>query len=222
LPDSVVIHSNFVSLPLTLPSFCSGDFDVTPTSYRHLLLESVRTGKPPVMIVPTLVHYKKSFQPTCFSHHHWLDLRKSWIISMPLELMVKKPRLMPSPMSFGLCCTLHQFIGKLHELCDEQEREVEQAILNHGKYRLRPQYHDLEVAERKWFAILHDQRVKHLKKVSAAPVSTKLATGEMPMGRGQKGGKAPARRKASLSIESRCEMTMPTLLFHQPVQFSIQ
>ena len=36
-----------------------GDFDVMPTSYRHLLLESVCTGKPPVIIGPTLLHYKR-------------------------------------------------------------------------------------------------------------------------------------------------------------------
>jgi len=41
------------------PTFCLGDFDVTPTSYHHLLLESVCTGKPPVIIGPTLLHYKR-------------------------------------------------------------------------------------------------------------------------------------------------------------------
>lgn len=47
------------------PTFCLGDFDVTPTTYRHLLLECVQTGKPPVMIGPCLIHYK-NFKPTCF------------------------------------------------------------------------------------------------------------------------------------------------------------
>ena len=55
------------------PTFCLGDFDVMPTSYRHLLLESVCTGKSPVIIGPTLLHYKSHFRPTCFVHHHWLD-----------------------------------------------------------------------------------------------------------------------------------------------------
>jgi len=61
------------------------------------------------------------------------------------------------------CSELPQFIGKLCELCDEQEREVERAILNRGKFHLGPQYRHLEVAESKWFAMSHDQR-------SAAPV----------------------------------------------------
>ena len=43
------------------PTFSLGDFDVTPTTYRHLLLVSKRTGKPPVAVGPTMVHYKKNF-----------------------------------------------------------------------------------------------------------------------------------------------------------------
>lgn len=58
------------------PTFCLGDFDVTPTSYHHLLLESVRTGKPPVMIGPTLVHYKKSFQTYLFFASSLVGLKK--------------------------------------------------------------------------------------------------------------------------------------------------
>ena len=58
------------------PTFCLGDFDVTPTSYHHLLLESVRTGKPPVMIGPTLVHYKKSFQTYLLSASSLVGLKK--------------------------------------------------------------------------------------------------------------------------------------------------
>ena len=58
------------------PTFCLGDFDVTPTSYHHLLLESVRTGKPPVMIGPTLVHYKKSFQTYLFFASSLVGLKR--------------------------------------------------------------------------------------------------------------------------------------------------
>ena len=32
------------------PTFSLGDFDVTPTTYHHLLLVCNRSGKPPVMI----------------------------------------------------------------------------------------------------------------------------------------------------------------------------
>ena len=48
------------------PTFCLGDFDVTPTTYRNLLLKSKRTGRPPVMMGPTMIHYTKTFPSYMF------------------------------------------------------------------------------------------------------------------------------------------------------------
>ena len=39
------------------PTFCLGDFDVTPTTHRHLMVECKRTSISPVMLGPTLIHY---------------------------------------------------------------------------------------------------------------------------------------------------------------------
>lgn len=66
---------------------------------------------------------------------------------------------------------LPQFIQKLRELCEEQQREVERAIVGRGKYRLRPQYSHFGVAESKWFVMSQEQRRKHLKLFNEAPVS---------------------------------------------------
>ena len=41
-------------------TFNIGDFYVTPTTYRHLLLEDRRTGKPPLLLGPTLIHTRKN------------------------------------------------------------------------------------------------------------------------------------------------------------------
>lgn len=41
------------------PTYNLGDFSVTATEYDHLLLVSRTTGKPPLMIGPMLLHYKK-------------------------------------------------------------------------------------------------------------------------------------------------------------------
>ena len=38
-----------------------GDFYVTPTTYQHLLLESVRSGKHPVFTGPILIHQRKNY-----------------------------------------------------------------------------------------------------------------------------------------------------------------
>lgn len=48
------------------PTFSLGDFDVTPITYRHLLLETRRGGQPPVFLGPILVHYKKTFSTYLF------------------------------------------------------------------------------------------------------------------------------------------------------------
>ena len=60
---------------------------------------------------------------------------------------------------------LPQFIEKYHQLCEEQEREVERAVIHRGKYRLRPQYRHLDVSESKWFQMTREQRTRHLKRV---------------------------------------------------------
>lgn len=44
------------------PTFNLGDFDVTPVTYRNLLLESKRSKQPPVFIGPIFIHYRKTFQ----------------------------------------------------------------------------------------------------------------------------------------------------------------
>lgn len=38
------------------PTFNLSDFNVTPTTYRHCLLESTRSGNSPVLIGPTMIH----------------------------------------------------------------------------------------------------------------------------------------------------------------------
>ena len=48
------------------PLFSLGKFDVTPITYRHLLLESKRSGKSPVCIGPVLIHCKKTFSTYLF------------------------------------------------------------------------------------------------------------------------------------------------------------
>lgn len=48
------------------PTFSLGVFDVTPISYRHLLLETRRYSRPPVFLGPVLIHYKKTFATYVF------------------------------------------------------------------------------------------------------------------------------------------------------------
>ena len=68
------VPANF-SLLTVNPIFNLGDFDVTPTAYRNLLLKTVRYGTHPVMIGPTLVHYRKTFGTYLFFASSLIGLR---------------------------------------------------------------------------------------------------------------------------------------------------
>ena len=60
-------------------------------------------------------------------------------------------------------CVTHQ-----KEIIDEQEREVERAVIRRGKYKFRKEFHSPEVTEGDWYRMSKDQREKHLKKVAQA------------------------------------------------------
>lgn len=66
---------------------------------------------------------------------------------------------------------LMEFVNHLKEVVDEQEREVERAVIKRGKYRFRKEYSHLEISEARWFAMTTEQRHIHLKKVAACPVT---------------------------------------------------
>ena len=44
------------------PTFNLGEFSVTLTVYRHLLLQNIRDGNSPLLLGPILVHYRKQFR----------------------------------------------------------------------------------------------------------------------------------------------------------------
>ena len=64
---------------------------------------------------------------------------------------------------------LPMFLDKLKEAIDEQERELERAVISRGKYRFLSDYHYLVKQETDWFLrMTASQREAHLKKVSKA------------------------------------------------------
>ena len=48
------------------PTFCLGDFDCTPITYRHLLLKCRCSGSLPIFLGPLFIHYRKTFQAYSF------------------------------------------------------------------------------------------------------------------------------------------------------------
>ena len=68
------------SYPLSIdPTFDLGDFSVTVTSYRNLLLKSCRTSKNPVMLGPMMVHRCKLFSSYHFFASSLISLNPSLI-----------------------------------------------------------------------------------------------------------------------------------------------
>ena len=286
------------------PTFNLGQFDVTPTSYGHGLLTSTRTGKSPVFIGPTLIHYRKTFHTylffastliglrrqlealrvfgtdgekalsdafshefryaihlTCFNHcrqnikremqqlgypenvileilndifghqegstffeglvdssneeefesklvtlkeqweekekmhdtktgfYNWFVQNKATVIKSTMLKSVRTEAGLGSPPQIFTTnasettnsiikshvshksCRLMEFVTHLKDVVDEQEREVERAVLRRGKFRFKETYLHLEVDENQWFSMSKEQRQAHLKKVSEAQVS---------------------------------------------------
>ena len=68
------------SYPLSIdPTFDLGDFSVTVTSYRNLMLKSCRTNKNPVMLGPMMVHRCKFFSSYHFFASSLISLNPSLI-----------------------------------------------------------------------------------------------------------------------------------------------
>ena len=63
LDDLVRFGTNpeYFSIVTVDPTFNLGDFDVTPLTYRHLLLETQRSGNQPIFLGPMLIHFRKTF-----------------------------------------------------------------------------------------------------------------------------------------------------------------
>ena len=69
---------------------------------------------------------------------------------------------------------LPEFLEKLRSVIDEQEKELERAIIDRGKYQLCDEYKKLEVKEDKWFMKMSCiQREAHLKRVLSQKVGSK-------------------------------------------------
>ena len=66
---------------------------------------------------------------------------------------------------------IFEFLQKLKDLITEQHREIERAIIERGKYELRPQYRrSFAILESKWFVMNTSQRKLHIQKFLNASI----------------------------------------------------
>ena len=75
---------------------------------------------------------------------------------------------------------LMEFVNHLKDVVDEQEREVERAVIKRGKFRFKEEYSYLEVGESQWFNMTPHQRQIHMKKVASTRVGSKSANVTCP------------------------------------------
>ena len=75
------------------PTFSLGEFDVTPITYRHMLLETKSNGSHPIFLGPLLIHYQKTFAV----YLHLLDFPVSF---RALERLAQMDFPMPLDMNF--------------------------------------------------------------------------------------------------------------------------
>ena len=68
---------------------------------------------------------------------------------------------------------LIQFLEHLKAVIDEQDREMQRAVIGRGKYRFKEQYSSLQIPEMQWFKMTEKQRSDHLKKVASTKVAVR-------------------------------------------------
>lgn len=282
------------------PTFCLGDFESTPITYRHLLVVSRRYGKAPVFVGPVLIHYRKNFATFMYFANSLVALRQSlvglrcfgtdgekalvnaflhefrfsihlycqihlrsnvknelfrrnlptsvvgeitndifgkqvgsayleglvdadseavfyekleekggewkqkekdnsgcipgfygWFCENKVDLIVsgmlrsvrEEAGLGCLPSSFTTNASeslnamlkrkvnhkkndLPEFIDQLKQLVDEQDRELERAVIGRGKFQFRKEFRSLEIKETDWFRMSREQRENHLSKIA--------------------------------------------------------
>ena len=62
------------------------------------------------------------------------------------------------------------FNDKMKEAIQQQQREIEKAIIGYGEYKLRPWYSSLTVSVEKWFRMSEEQRRRHINRLNTATV----------------------------------------------------
>ena len=124
--------SNY-SILMVDPPFSLGDFDVTTTTYRHLLKP---TNKPSVMLGPTMIHYRKNFSTYKFL----------------ASCMIAQNRNISALRAFGtddekplIDAFLHEFKFAVHLTC-----------FNHVRRNIREKFNDISLPDAVQTEILND------------------------------------------------------------------
>ena len=102
--------NNFSILSIAT-TFNIGHFYLTPTTFRHLLLEDKRTGNPPLLMGPTLIHTRKDTETFCYFGSALTglepELRNIRFMGSDREDAVEKGMSTHLPLATWLACKRH-------------------------------------------------------------------------------------------------------------------
>lgn len=116
------------------PTFNLGEFDVTVTTYRHLLLQHHR-GKSPVMFGPMFVHIRKDFSTIIFSTSSLVGQRPQLsslkVFGTDCEVALENALATTFPCAHHVRCFLH-FCSNIERKLDKLAipRDVASEIMN--------------------------------------------------------------------------------------------
>ena len=92
------------------------------------------------------------------------------------------------------------FIDKVKELVNEQQKELERAVIGRGKYQLKQEYQYLQVTESRWFVMTQEQRKNHLSKLQAVVLKSTIGENELDVCSKPSNSPAPSSLQLSSSF----------------------
>ena len=96
---------------------------------------------------------------------------------------------------------LPQFLHHLKACIDEQEQEIQKAVINRGKYALQPKYKRFKKAEEEWFLNMSEtDRARHLQRFASFKM---VSTSSFAAGSGAESS-AAAHQVSSSFLETEC------------------
>ena len=186
-PDGIVSEIlDLIFGKLVGGTFCEGLVDAESESAFYAQLESFKAS---------IAEKEIEYPGVCKGFYEWFCRHKvDTIVSGMLKPAGQEAGLGVPPTSFttNTCKSINAvlkwkvdfkknelpiFVTNLKQLAEEQEREVERAVIGRGKYQFVEEYQFLEVKEVDWFRMTKEQRKKHMHKVATA----QLKSSEIPI-----------------------------------------
>jgi hypothetical protein len=110
------------------------------------------------------------------------------------------------------------FLDRLKAAIDEQQRELERAIVDKGKYKFKKAFKNLAKGENEWFLKMTTlQKQNHIKRIGSVPLQSKKATTKTPSTRNNLEPKLKSLKCRNAALASRHSTWNPVSLLRMDV-----